>query len=298
MARPALAASRAIDILNFMASAPLRSYSLTDLVRAVGLNPASCHALVNAMVRDGYLVRHAPSKTYRLGPALITIGQGALQCHPPVAMAREPMVAIAQEFGLCCALTVLAGGNIIVLAVEGQGAGPLPRIGQSVPIIPPIGTPFLAWAGDAEVEAWLAQAEGGPGGGAERERLRAALAAARERGYAVTRFSARQGEASKALAVLADAPFENERRMRAIQLLARMDEDYLLIESRPDQLHHVLQISAPVFGADRAVACTLSLLGFDGPLSSARLADLGRRLRGHADRVTAAVAAHRAASPE
>jgi DNA-binding IclR family transcriptional regulator len=287
LSRPALAASRAIDILNFMAASPLRRYSLTELVRALRLNPASCHALVGAMTRDGYLVRHMPGKNYQLGPALIAIGHGALQCHPIVAAARDRIIAISREADLDCLLTAQVGDRLIALATEGPGRASGLRIGQRVPLIPPLGTAFIAWAGPAEAEKWLQMAADEE----ERVRLRESLAAVRARGYAVTLRGPRQNEAGLAVLGLADAPFEDERQERAAQLLARMGEDYLMIEARSDRFYPVDLISAPVFAADGTVACTISLYGFDRPLSPSRLASLGRELQRHSRAVNEAFAA-------
>ena len=57
MARPALAASRAIDILNFLASRPDETFSLSELARRTGVNVASTHAIVAALTQAGYLNR-------------------------------------------------------------------------------------------------------------------------------------------------------------------------------------------------------------------------------------------------
>lgn len=78
-----------------MAATPSRGYSLTQLVQALALNPASCHALLGAMARDGYLTRAPRGRTYRLGPALIAIGQGALLCHPLAADRIRQMDEVA-----------------------------------------------------------------------------------------------------------------------------------------------------------------------------------------------------------
>jgi len=280
MPRPALAASRAIDILNYMAASPLRAWSLTELVRHLDLNPASCHALLGAMTSDGYLVREA-RRAYRLGPALIAIGHGALQCHPVVAAARALIAALSAEAGFDSLLTARVGDQLIALASDGlgesQGHGPGLRIGQRVPLIPPLGTPFLAWAGEEEVAAWLDRA----GAGTEIARLRQSLAAVRERGFAVTLRSERQEAAGLAVLDLADEPFADDRREQAVDRIGRMGEDYLMIEGQPDRLHPVGLISAPVFDADGAVACTLSLFGFDRPMSLSRIHALGRVLDGH-----------------
>ncbi|MDD3797607.1 MAG: helix-turn-helix domain-containing protein [Novosphingobium sp.] len=275
MPRPALAASRAIDILNFMAASPLRGWSLTELVRHLGVNQASCHALLAALTRDGYLERDPKRRTYRLGPALIAIGHGALQCHPVLAAARNRIDAIVAAFDLDCLLTARSGDHLIALAAGGPNPERGLRIGQHVPLIPPLGTPFLAWANEDEVEAWLARAEEP---GTETARLRQSLAAVRQRGFAVTLRGPGQGAAGLALLDLAEEPLADTLKDRAVEAISRMGGEYLLIDEEPDRLLPVDLISAPVFDADGAVACTLSLYGSERPLPLAKVMEMGRRL--------------------
>lgn len=255
----------------------MSGYSLTDIVRSLDLNPASCHALLGAMTRDGYLVKHSQGRRYQLGPALIAIGHGALQCHPIVAAARSQIIRMSTELDLDSLLTARIGDSLIALASDGPGRAPTLRVGQRVPLIPPLGTPFLAWAGEAEVQAWLAKANASAG--AEIARLRQSLAVVRERGFAVTLRSSKQGEAGQAVLGLAEEPFADERQRLAIELIGRMGEDYLMIDALPNNLHHVGLISAPVFDAEGAVVCTLSLFGFDRPLSLSRITSMGEALR-------------------
>ena len=288
MPRPALAASRAIDILNFMAAAPLRGYSLTELVRQLDLNPASCHALLGAMTRDGYLVRAQRGRVYRLGPALIAIGHAALQCHPVVAAARDQIARMSADLDMDSLLTARLDDRLIALASEGPGRLPGLRIGQRVPLIPPLGTPFLAWAGAQEVDSWLAKAAGP----IDVDRLRQSLAMVRQRGYAVTQRSPEQVAAGLAVIGMAEEPLADDRQKRAAELIGQMGEDYLMIEAQPDRLHPVMMISAPVFGTDGAVLCTLSLFGFDRPLPLSRIAALGEAL-GRYCRAASAVAPER-----
>lgn len=87
MARPALAATWAVDIINFMAANPAQSYSLSELVNQVGLNFSSCEMLLNVLANAGYLERDPRCETYMLGATLITIGNEALKCHQTTASA-------------------------------------------------------------------------------------------------------------------------------------------------------------------------------------------------------------------
>ena len=288
MPRPALAASRAIDILNFMAAAPLRGYSLTELVRQLDLNPASCHALLGAMTRDGYLVRAQRGRVYRLGPALIAIGHAALQCHPVVAAARDQIARMSADLDMDSLLTARLDDRLIALASEGPGRLPGLRIGQRVPLIPPLGTPFLAWAGEREVDSWLAKAAGP----IDVDRLRQSLAMVRQRGYAVTQRSPEQVAAGLAVIGMAEEPLADDRQKRAAELIGQRGEDYLMIEAQPDRLHPVMMISAPVFGPDGAVLCTLSLFGFDRPLPLSRIAALGETVGRYCRAASAAAPEH------
>ncbi len=277
MPRPALAASRAIDILNFMAAAPSRGYSLTELVRQLDLNPASCHALLGAMTRDGYLVRAQRGRVYRLGPALIAIGHAALQCHPVVAAARNQIALLSAELDLDSLLTARLDDQLIALASEGPGRMPGLAVGQRVPLIPPLGTPFLAWASEREVDSWLAKAAGA----IDADRLRQSLAVVRQRGYAVTQRSPEQAATGLAVLGMTEEPLGADWQKRVAERIGQMGEDYLMIEAQPDRLHPVMMISAPVFDADGAVLCTLSLFGFDRPLSLGRIAALGEAVARH-----------------
>ncbi len=272
--RPALAASRAIDLLNFMAAEPAQGYSLTELVRHLDLNPASCHALLDALTRDGYLDRHPRRRTYRLGPALVAIGSGALECHPAVAEARTQAAALAAALGLECLLTGRVGDMLIALSRAGRASPPVAvlRVGQRIPMIPPIGTPFLAWADAATVAVWAARGTG------DHARDVAALAAVRRRGYAVTLLGPAQARLGEAVSNLADAPFAEDLQAGVPALIDALGNAYLLPDADADEAVHVGLISVPIFNSEGAVAYTLSLLGFPGPLRPAEIESLARRL--------------------
>lgn len=53
MVRPALSATRALTIIDFMSQSPSQAYTLMELVRHTGTNVASCHAIVNVLMTRG-----------------------------------------------------------------------------------------------------------------------------------------------------------------------------------------------------------------------------------------------------
>src|ERR1700722_3522749 len=78
MARFSPGVRRIVAILNFFADHPKQSFTLTDLVRALKLSRATCHALLAGLVESGYLYRTA-DKSYVIGPTLVSIGRIAQQ---------------------------------------------------------------------------------------------------------------------------------------------------------------------------------------------------------------------------
>ena len=63
MSRPALAATRAISVLNFLAAHPADPFTLSDLADRLDINVASAHALLGVLTDAGYLVRHPRLRT-------------------------------------------------------------------------------------------------------------------------------------------------------------------------------------------------------------------------------------------
>eukprot|EP00456_Euglypha_rotunda_P003034 TRINITY_DN105420_c0_g2_i1.p2 TRINITY_DN105420_c0_g2~~TRINITY_DN105420_c0_g2_i1.p2 ORF type:complete len:111 (-),score=19.28 TRINITY_DN105420_c0_g2_i1:10-342(-) len=57
MARSSPGVKRIVSILNFFADHPEQAFTLTDLVRALKLSRATCHALLTGLVESGYLYR-------------------------------------------------------------------------------------------------------------------------------------------------------------------------------------------------------------------------------------------------
>lgn len=158
MARPALSASRSVDILNFLAARAPEQFTLSDISGALDINLASTHALLNALEAAGYVFRHPRLRTYVLGAAIVAIGNAALQCHPAIACANEEAQRLSADLDLSVAVTAGAGEDIVFLGRFGEHR---PRdveayAGQRIPLNPPVGAVFVAWGDPAE---WLAKAD-------------------------------------------------------------------------------------------------------------------------------------------
>ena len=103
--------ARVAAILNFIADHPGQAFALTDLVRALKLSRATCHALLTGLVDVGYLYR-TTDKTYVLGPALAAIGRTAAEHFSPLQVAQPEMRSLADEFDIVCGAYFLEGDTI------------------------------------------------------------------------------------------------------------------------------------------------------------------------------------------
>lgn len=261
MARPAPAVDRAVEILDFLADNPRDAFSLSELARRLELNKASAHATLNALTDRGYLLRHPTRKDYRLGPRLIAVGEAARDQYPVVEFAREELRRLSEELGTECVASAPVGDEMVIV----DRAGPVHPIGVSVavghrfPLVPPMGTVFMAWASSAEIDEWLRRV--GPAvGEAERDRYRLALAAVRDRGYS------------------AGLDADGSRSLAEAQAGDLDGDEYQLIEMRGAEEYRVTTIGAPVFDADGRVALGLFIVGFRDALTAEQVPDVAERL--------------------
>ena len=178
MARPALSATRAVAVLNFLASHGPEQYSLSDLAECLEINLASLHALMSALQDAGYVVRHPRLRTYSLGPSVVALGNAALECHPAIDHARDEARRLSEELELGVAVTAVAGDEIVFLGRVGEHrARDIDAyVGQRIPLVPPVGSVFVAWADPGK---WLERA-------GDRPAMEAVLAEVRRRGWAAS----------------------------------------------------------------------------------------------------------------
>ena len=282
MARPAPAVDRVTAILDFLAAHPAESWTLSELARRLDLNKATAHALLSALTDAGYLVRHPSRKDFALGPALIRVGRAALEQFPVVDFARPEMGALADDLGLEVLASAAVDDEMVILERAGtpRPLGVSVAVGQRLPIVPPFGTAFVAWAGEDAIEAWLGRA--GPSiTDEERARYREMLSVVRERGYSVALEADTHARLGQALA---------DRDGAVGALVDELGhEEYVLIDLEPSRSYRVNHLLAPVFDADGQVAICLVLVGFRGTLGADRVVELADRLKDSALRVTKSI---------
>ncbi len=121
------------------------------------MSKPTCLGIVSTLTETGYLVRDSQGKTYRLGPALISLGHIAQESMRVNPAAREELRRLSAAYGTTAALSAVVDDRITLLelvAPAGSDAGV--RVGQSYPFAPPVGLMFVLWD-DAALRAWLAK---------------------------------------------------------------------------------------------------------------------------------------------
>ena len=278
MARPALSASRSIEIIDFLAAFPGRAFTLSEIARAAKINVTSCHAVLNALTDRGYLTRN--QKTYALGPALVAIGQAALTSQPLVVRAREAGRTLSGDLHLPVLLTALVGDEILAIDAipDPSGRSPGMRVGQRVPLVPPVGAPFLAWSSEAEIQAWAARMAPA-GDGQFVERWSRDLALVRKRGFQVTLRLSDSVDLATVMAEMASSRKAPEYRDHVIELIHSMDERiFHPISLDAQESYQVALIAAPIFDQSGAAAFTLCIVNFPGKITGAMIKIYGEKL--------------------
>jgi DNA-binding IclR family transcriptional regulator len=269
MARSSPAVKRIVSILNFFAEHPQQSFTLTQIIKSLRMNPSTCFTILGGLVDGGYLYRN-PDKSYLLGPAALALSNSARQHFSPLDVARQEMRAIADEFDVVSAALFLERDELVVRerAAALVHLGSLPPPGQRYPIYP-WGALFMAQLPDAEFEAWLDRSNP-PLSAERRQDVRQHIEFFRRHGYVLAVHRSNRVEPL-------NVGLEGAKRP-AGRPITELD---------PDQDYYLQFLTAPVMNGQGKVAFTLALHGFTRPYSGVEVENMGARLREACGRVTA-----------
>jgi DNA-binding IclR family transcriptional regulator len=286
-------AARAVAIVEFLASRPGQTFTLSDIARRCGLRKSTAYTILGTLHDAGWLTRSPADLRYGLGPTLIVIGRAAEETKPEVNLARPILQTLAVEFQRECVLSTAMGDEILVLESTGPAGvrGRSLHAGQRVPLVPPFGTVFVAWQESPARKEWYRRsALADPG---RIEELEEILEATVRRGYVVTRRSDphdRMDEVMKA--VSEELTIQDVRKALKDQLSRLPPVAYLVGEHAAADGHVVDSLQAPIFDIDETPRYALTVNDIDRDLDQDTVARLGARVRAAADQVTAAIAAH------
>ncbi len=213
--------------------------------------------------------------------SLAAQGDDLLEPLRVVDLARREMEAAAADLGVECVASAPVGQELVLLATAGQQrtGGATTRVGQRLPFVPPIGSVFVAWGGDAEIDRWLARL--GPQASADDlDGYRRVLEAVRHRGYSLGLGDATHGRLEETLARLSIDPRAPDLRAGVRRLVGELGgAGYQPAELTERGLYEVRSIVAPVFGPMGQVALALSLYGLAHPIDLVQIETYAGRLR-------------------
>ncbi|WP_432825613.1 IclR family transcriptional regulator [Dactylosporangium sp. CA-092794] len=269
MPTPVPAIDRAMQVLDLLAERPTEPMTLSDIARATGIHKATCASVLNTMTAHGLVHRDA-ARRYTVGSRLPGLGHAYARRFQPFVIGRPDVIDLVAETGLSCAVIVRDGDEVVVLDMLGNSrpAHLYMRIGSRVPLAPPVGTIFKAWAPARELDEWVDRMCTEFGG--DRTAYTSSIAALRARGYSLGGEHDVHLELEAALRRVAKDPADNHVLDVAL-LVANKIRNYTT--GGIDEDEPLNSVIGPVFNADSQVVMTLNLYG---ELGSARLQDLPR----------------------
>lgn len=277
MSRRALSATRAADLLNFLAAHPEEPLSYSELASRLGINQASTHNLLMALTECGYLSRDPKTRTFSLGAALVALGDAALRGNPIVDETRVEMAKLAVELGMGAVALVRAGSDALCIARAGPRRAQVdpPEVGQRIPIMAPLVSVFVAWAREEEVEQWLLR-----GSTVEdaQQQGREILERVRARGYSVALEVPGRRRLGGLIAELAEDPHSDALRQQLHDTIGELGRSPFQLREAEGRKQSISTITAPVFDRHGEVCVAVSLQVFARDLDPGEVAALGDRL--------------------
>lgn len=270
MTRSSPGVRRVAAILNFMASHPGQAFALSDIVRALKLSRATCHALLTGLVEVGYLYR-ATDKSYVLGPGLAAIGRAAAEHSSPLQVAQPEMRQIADAFDVVCGAYFLEGDMLHLrdrAASVSHVGYPIP-IGARRPLRSSQAPAFFAHTPGA-AEAWLKRAEAAPSP-EETESIFKGMEFVRAHGFLIL---IRNVGADRAASLSDEGMPANTDNLV-----------FTIWDVEPARIYSVAALMAPVLDANGRTSFCLLMGGFGNSLSGAQIMEAGERLRAACDRI-------------
>lgn len=273
MSRSSPGVGRVAAILNFIADHPGQAFALTDLVRALKLSRATCHALLTGLVDVGYLYRTS-DKTYVLGPALVALGRTAAEHFSPLQIAQPEMRRLADEFDVVCGAYFLEG-DMIHLRDRAASAS---HVGYPVPL----GTRMkMHWTqaitffarSPRDADAWIARSM--PQARAEQvEAMHRALEFAQKHGFVPL-----VRKPGAILPLTGDPASFTPPQGDDIPVTPQ-------IEIKEDSSYPLAAIMAPILDAKGKVAFALVMAGFRTVLTGEQVMEAGQQLAAACERIS------------
>lgn len=119
--------NRAVGLLRLLASHTRIGWRLSDLAEHTGLDPATVHRLLRALVDEGLASRVPGTRHYTLGPLAFTLGLAAAPYFDLGRPTQARLAALAQALRGTLFLKLRSGVESVCLARH-DGVGPVPSL--------------------------------------------------------------------------------------------------------------------------------------------------------------------------
>ncbi len=244
---------RALDVLEALAAAPAGELGVSEVAARTGLGVSTAHRLLGSLVDRGYVAQNPATGRYALGFKVLELA-GGLEVRTSAlrAAARPHLEQIGPETGETANLVVLDSDRVVYVdQVEGS---------HSVRMFTELGSTALAHTTGS--------------------------------GKAILAY-----RPAATIAKLYPAAREPFARLtpRTLTTVEALRDDFVRIRRRgyalDDQEHEegVSCVATPVFDASGEAVAAISVSGPTARVAGAGTAELGRRLRGHAAEISAAL---------
>ncbi|WP_459981496.1 flavin reductase [Nocardioides sp. AN3] len=204
-------------------------------------------------------------------------------------VARPQIERLARRFRCEAAvLTAVDDEELMTTASAYSGDAEMREpIGQRIPLVPPIGETYVAWAGGAVVERWLARAADQSEDALDKHRQR--LESVRAHGVAMALVDREGGsgyaELLAALAEYSAGPLTPARARAVRAVIAESGSFYDTVELDKAATYDLGSLSAPVRNPDGSVSLVLRLMQLPAGASAADVHEWAQALTDAADAV-------------
>jgi DNA-binding IclR family transcriptional regulator len=280
---------RVVAVLDHFAAHPGQRFGLSELARSVQISKPTCLGIVTTLTETGWLECDSQTRTYSVGPALVSAGRLARRAVPGVEAAERALAELATRYSSPCTASAIVGNEILVLtSVRADGRLEGTMSGSRYPFAPPVGLMYVLWDTDPAFERWLRMRPTLPVA-LDHAHLRTVVAECRARGYLVEGLTEVGARLHTLMAGVAAYDLPDEVRGLVGEMVSTLGERvYLGAELTARGKHPTHLLAAPTYGSDGRQEMVLTLY-VGASITGAEITRRGRALMATAATVTAEV---------
>lgn len=110
--------SRVLDILELLAGADSRGYTLTEIAKAIGAPKSSIFPIIHTLDARRFIQFDKLTDSYHIGLAAFTVGSAFAAQHTLLDGIRQEMLRITQRCEEICQMGVPAGNQVLYVMKE------------------------------------------------------------------------------------------------------------------------------------------------------------------------------------